>query len=595
MTANSHDKRITGLNQTGSSSEMKKNVQALRRNSVEKLHSLFENTDQGICCLDSAGACTYVNPAFLRMLGYAHPADLLGKNIHQLTGYSFAGRSAMSFGECAIVKALQEGESSHSDDEVFVRSDGSAISVDYYCFPEVVESRIHGAIVTIVDNSKRRQAEEELRATRERFQGLVETMYDWIWEVDSQGRYTYVSPQVRNILGYEPDEVLGKSPYDFMPDEEAKRLSEKCGSLIRERQPIVALENLNVHKEGRLVILETNGLPFYDEHGRFQGYRGADRDITKRKHAEENLRRNEETLREAHRIAKLGDWEFDFGRNEWIWSDSLYELLELNPQACSPSYEGFLDRIHPEDREAMDAAHVNSIKTHGSSEISCRLQMQDARIKWINQIFRAERDAMGYPLKLFGIVQDITELREAMEKVRHMANHDFLTELATMRLARDRLSMAINRANRERTMLAVMFIDLDGFKEINDHFGHDVGDSVLRHVAGRLVSGVRSTNTVARAGGDEFLIIATDIGSREDAAVVAEKALRLLSEPINLGGEHGKAVLVSASIGIALYPDDGNTIDALIKAADAAMYRVKNSRKNGYEFVSSVAKRAAPG
>jgi diguanylate cyclase (GGDEF)-like protein/PAS domain S-box-containing protein len=556
---------------------MKKHTRALQQNSVEKLHSLFENTDQGICCLDSAGACTYVNPAFLQMLGYANPTQLMGKSIREITG-----PAAMSFNEGVIVNALREGKSAHGEDEVFIRFDGSALVVEYCCFPEIVESRIHGAIVTIVDNSKRRQAEEELKATRERFQGLVETIYDWIWEVDSQGRYIYVSPQVRNILGFEPDEVLGKAPYDFMPAEEAKRLSEKCRNMIMARQPFIMLENVKVHKDGRLIILETSG------------YRGADRDITKRKQAEENLRRNEETLREAHRIAKLGDWEFDFGKNEWIWSDSLYELLELNPQACTPSYEGFLDRIHPEDRAAVDRAHVNSIKTLGSSEISCRLQMKDERIKWINQIFRAERDAMGYPLKLFGIVQDITELSEAMEKVRHMANHDFLTELATMRLARDRLSMAINRANRDRSMLAVMFIDLDGFKQVNDHFGHDIGDSVLRHVAGRLVSGVRSTNTVARAGGDEFLIIATDIGSRDNAAVVAEKVLRLLSEPIDIGGEHGHAVIVSASIGIALYPDDGNAIDALIKSADEAMYRVKNSGKNGYNFVSVLEKGAVP-
>jgi diguanylate cyclase (GGDEF)-like protein/PAS domain S-box-containing protein len=568
---------------------MKKHTRALQQNSVEKLHSLFENTDQGICCLDSAGACTYVNPAFLQMLGYANPTQLMGKSIREITG-----PAAMSFNEGVIVNALREGKSAHGEDEVFIRFDGSALVVEYCCFPEIVESRIHGAIVTIVDNSKRRQAEEELKATRERFQGLVETIYDWIWEVDSQGRYIYVSPQVRNILGFEPDEVLGKAPYDFMPAEEAKRLSEKCRNMIMARQPFIMLENVKVHKDGRLIILETSGLPFYDEHGIFRGYRGADRDITKRKQAEENLRRNEETLREAHRIAKLGDWEFDFGKNEWIWSDSLYELLELNPQACTPSYEGFLDRIHPEDRAAVDRAHVNSIKTLGSSEISCRLQMKDERIKWINQIFRAERDAMGYPLKLFGIVQDITELSEAMEKVRHMANHDFLTELATMRLARDRLSMAINRANRDRSMLAVMFIDLDGFKQVNDHFGHDIGDSVLRHVAGRLVSGVRSTNTVARAGGDEFLIIATDIGSRDNAAVVAEKVLRLLSEPIDIGGEHGHAVIVSASIGIALYPDDGNAIDALIKSADEAMYRVKNSGKNGYNFVSVLEKGAVP-
>lgn len=139
------------------------------------------------------------------------------------------------------------------------------------------------------DSTRRNLAWEVLTESRQRFQRMVETLYDWIWEVDARGRYTYVSPQVKNILGYDKYEILGKTPYDLMPPEEARRISKIAGALMAERKPITALENINLHKNGHRVILETNGLPFFDVAGNFRGYRGTDRDITERKQAEQAL------------------------------------------------------------------------------------------------------------------------------------------------------------------------------------------------------------------------------------------------------------------------------------------------------------------
>lgn len=146
------------------------------------------------------------------------------------------------------------------------------------------------------DSARSKFVEEVLVESRRRFQNLIETLYDWIWEIDSKGHYTYVSPQVKNILGYEVQEVLGKTPYDLMPAGEAKRVSEMFGKLVAAREPIRALENTNLHKDGHLVILETNGLPFYDANGDFQGYRGTDRDITERKQAEGAARKSSEMV-----------------------------------------------------------------------------------------------------------------------------------------------------------------------------------------------------------------------------------------------------------------------------------------------------------
>ncbi len=158
------------------------------------------------------------------------------------------------------------------------------------------------------DISQRKQTEEALQASEERFRGLVESTSDWIWEVDQRGVYTYVSPQIRNLLGYAPEEVLGKTPFDLMPTDEAQRISEIFKSIAADKKSIKNFENFNRHKDGHLVVLETSGVPFYDAHGNFGGYRGIDRDITERKLVEErleaSLREKETLLRELYHRTK---------------------------------------------------------------------------------------------------------------------------------------------------------------------------------------------------------------------------------------------------------------------------------------------------
>jgi len=158
------------------------------------------------------------------------------------------------------------------------------------------------------DITEHRRAEEALQESEERFRSLVESTSDWVWEVDAQGVYTYVSPQIRNLLGYSPEEVIGKTPFDLMPTEEARRISGIFASISANKKSIKNLENINRHKDGRLVVLETSGVPFYDSQGNLAGYRGIDRDITERKLVEERLeasiREKETLLRELYHRTK---------------------------------------------------------------------------------------------------------------------------------------------------------------------------------------------------------------------------------------------------------------------------------------------------
>lgn len=172
--------------------------------------------------------------------------------------------------------------------------------------------------------------------------------------------------------------------------------------------------------------------------------------------------------------------------------------------------------------------------------------------------------------------------QETEEEIKHLATHDALTDLPTLNLARDRLGMVINLARRNKTAVAVMFVDLDGFKIINDNLGHEAGDYLLIRTAQRLLACVRESDTVARVGGDEFLIIASGIHAQENAAHIAERITSLLSQPIIF--KRKQSVVGSASIGIACYPYDGEEMEILIKQAEEAMYNMKKNRKKEFFF-----------
>jgi len=158
--------------------------------------------------------------------------------------------------------------------------------VDVHYYPLIEGGRVEYAVVLIHDITEMKRGEEALRASEERYRALVETTSDWVWETDENGVYSYVSPRVRDLLGYSPEEVLGKTPFDLMPPEEARRVSRIFGETVAQRQPIKSLVNTNLAKDGRPVVLETSGVPFFDAEGRLRGYRGVDRDITEWKEAE---------------------------------------------------------------------------------------------------------------------------------------------------------------------------------------------------------------------------------------------------------------------------------------------------------------------
>jgi diguanylate cyclase (GGDEF)-like protein len=184
---------------------------------------------------------------------------------------------------------------------------------------------------------------------------------------------------------------------------------------------------------------------------------------------------------------------------------------------------------------------------------------------------------------MIGVSQDITERKHREEQARFLAYHDSLTGLPNRRLLDDRLRQAVNLAQRRDTRVAVMLIDLDDFKRVNDQLGHRAGDAVLREVAHRLVGCVRKADTLARQGGDEFVVVIPDLAQEADCQVVAEKILRALEPVFRADGSEFR---IGASIGISVFPGDAGDGDALLRNADAAMYRAKQVGRNNYRFYS---------
>ena len=424
--------------------------------------------------------------------------------------------------------------------------------------------------------SERRQAEEYLRRSEEKFSRAFQTSpYAISITRIEDGKIIEVNDAFISMTGYSRGELVGSSTIGLKlwADEKDRDL---MLSLLREGSAVSGREFLFRNRDGGVMtgILSTQMIMLYEGPCILSSINN----ITDRKMMENDLRRNRRFLSElvehsgALICVKDASGRYELVNRKWeeVTGISRMEALGKTDKELFPGPIG----------EQFMVNDLKVFRTGDTIETEEVLEDSSGKRYFISVKFPLKGDE-GEITGLCGMITEITARKEAEEKIRHLANHDVLTDLPSLRLANDRLSRAVNMARRYKKMAAAMFIDLDGFKAVNDSFGHDAGDNVLREVARRLTSCVRETDTVARVGGDEFLMIVTELRSPDDAALIAEKAIALVSMPIEMSG---RRAVIGASIGIALYPADGHDNAALIKEADAAMYRVKVSGKNGFAF-----------
>jgi len=290
------------------------------------------------------------------------------------------------------------------------------------------------------------------------------------------------------------------------------------------------------------------------------------------------LQESQEQLATAQRIAGLGYWRWDARRNQLTVSDNLAEMLGTEPGGCCATLEAYLDRVHPEDRDYVRDTITAAAEGAPLKPAEYRLVAEGKPTLIVHQDLGMAPNLSNVVL---GTVQDITQQRATDRRIRELAYTDKLTGLASRAYFYKHMEDVIKAAERREERFALLYLDLDGFKDINDSLGHDMGDELLRIVSQRLQGALRDTDFIARLSGDEFCILVDNVLDQYDAADVATRCLQATNKPVLLGK---REVRPRCSIGVAHFPEDGRDLQTLLKAADSAMYAAKDQGKHRYAF-----------
>jgi len=283
--------------------------------------------------------------------------------------------------------------------------------------------------------------------------------------------------------------------------------------------------------------------------------------------------------------ASTGDvWEADLVRGSLTLPPLFKERLGYASDEIEDTQQSWVRLLHPDDRAAVRSAWIDHLKRRIPYVVDYRKRSKAGPYRWFHARGQALWDESGRATLMAGVVHDITPYREAEARIDFLANHDELTKLPNRALIRDRISQSLVQARRNGAQFAVMFLDLDRFKVINDAYGHPTGDALLVEAACRLKRLMREEDTVARLGGDEFLLLLPNLRRSADAYVVAQKILDAFERPLTMGALQAH---VNTSIGVALYPQDGHDVDTLVRNADVAMYRSKDLGGGVYQFFNA--------
>lgn len=441
----------------------------------------------------------------------------------------------------------------------------------------------HGVIIDI---DQRKRIEHTLKEDEDLYRNLCEMSPDAIL-VNLNNRIVYANQSAQRLLGSTNAEpILGRSPFDFISPEYHSLVAERIQRLLNLNNVNPLVEQRWKRIDGSAVDVEVAASPVMWDHQR--AVQVLLRDITERKQAEQALRESEERLNLALKSADLGTWHWHVTEDRLTWDDQLCRLFGLKPGEHPSNYPGFLTLLHPEDRARVEGDIAHTFQNDVPYETRFRVQWPDGSLHFLTTRGRLFRDCAGNPQRLSGICWDVTDkelaerrLRENEAHLRFLAHHDVLTSLPNRRLFQDRMQHALDKARRNGLQVALIYLDLDRFKTINDSLGHTVGDRVLKEIAGRLTHQVRKADTVARLGGDEFVVILEDVQEAEKVGTVAQKILLELVREVRVEGHR---LHVTASAGISLFPENGVDAEGLMKNAEVAMYRAKEQGKNMCQY-----------
>ena len=543
--------------------------------SEEKYRTILENIEGGYYEVDLAGNFTFFNDSMCRILGYS-PEEMKGMNNQQYTDKESAKKLFQAFTE-----VYKTGKPIKGSDWHIIRKDGTKrIGEASVSLLKDSSGNPIGFRGITLDITARKQAEVQLQKSEERYRTILENIEDGYYEVDLNGDFTFFNDSMCVLLGYSQEEMVGMNNRQYTDKENAKKLFQTFNEVYRTGEPAKAFDWQIIRKDGTKRSIEASISLLKDLSGNAIGFRGITRDATERKQAEETMRQSEERYRTILDEMEDGYMELDIAGNLTFVNDATCRHSGYSREEMIGT--SFKSHMAKEEFDNMYKAFGNIYIT-GKPErgIFYKLLRKDGTTAFAELAGFPLKNKKGDVIGFRGVARDISARKQMEEAIQYQATHDALTGLSNRLMFGQMLNHAIESAKRHQRQLAVLFIDLDRFKTINDTLGHDAGDQLLQEIAARLKQTLRAADLISRLGGDEFVIMIEEAIDAGQVATVAHKILASIIQPITIMKQECR---ITASIGICMYPKDAEDEQTLMKNADIAMYLAKEEGKNNYQF-----------
>lgn len=504
---------------------------------------------------------------------------------------SFEGFLSMVFPEdrekfLEVFQASVEGCYGYSIDHRIVRPDGEIRHIqdrgETTCNP--ADSTRQFSMGTVQDITERKRAEEALQISEERMRAMADASYDALIVVDSKDVISFWSPAAEDMFGWTKEEAIGQKMHQLISPEryhhQAYKGLEQFGS--SGKGPVVGTvqEMWAVRRNGEEFPVERSVSSF--KLGDSYMAVGSLRDISERKEVELQLRKYADRLALASKAGGIGVWELNVQTNALHWDSQMFRLYGVGAGEFSGLYEAWYSRVHPDDLEEAEKSLQHAIETQALWDWEFRVVWPNNEVRSIKAAALVQTDENNRPEYLIGVNWDVTKARRQEEQLRILATTDGMTKLLNRRRFMEMVEREFQRSCRYGNPLSFIMFDVDKFKNINDTYGHDVGDTVLKTIASTAKRIVRDVDILGRIGGEEFAVglPETDLNG---AGLLAEK-LRAAVEKSEVVLEDGTVISFTISLGVATLGGACEHADGLMKEADTALYKAKNNGRNRVEF-----------